>query len=367
MFTDNDLRELLEFTALEPVLSVYLNTNPSEGNADAYKLRLRTMLKEINLPQDVSAVERYIKQEYKWSGRGIAMFSCAASGFFRAFPLAIPVPNMVHASNRPIVRPLADLLESFGGYGVVLVDKQGARLFLFHLGELVEQEGTVGKVVKHTKRGGASSMPGRRGGVAGRTNYMEEVVERNMKDAAEFAIHFFEENRVRRILIGGTDENVALFRSLLPKAWQSLVMGSFAMGMTASHLDVLNRTMQIGSEVEQQREIHLVEQLLSTAAKGGAAIAGLENTLAALNQDRINTLVIAEGHHQGGYQCTLCGALTARLQITCPVCSKGKMREVLDIVDSAVVTTMRKGGMVEVVHANPQLEKAGLIGALLRY
>ena len=56
---------------------------------------------------------------------------------------------------------------------------------------------------------------------------MDEVVDRNMKDSVDFAVHFFEENRVRRVMIGGTDENVSLFRSLLPKSWQSLVMNSF--------------------------------------------------------------------------------------------------------------------------------------------
>jgi hypothetical protein len=59
MFTESDLRELVEFTAPDPVLSVYLNTEPSAGNADAYRLRLRNMLKDIKLPEDVEAIERY--------------------------------------------------------------------------------------------------------------------------------------------------------------------------------------------------------------------------------------------------------------------------------------------------------------------
>ena len=45
-----------------------------------------------------------------------------------------------------------------------MVDKQGARLFYFHLGELREQEGVLGESVKRTKRGGGSQAAGRRGG-----------------------------------------------------------------------------------------------------------------------------------------------------------------------------------------------------------
>ena len=114
--------------------------------------------------------------------------------------------SLVHVGERPLVKPLKDLLDSYGGYGVVLVDKQGARLFHFNMGVLTEQEGVLGEVVKHVKRGGASSVHGRQGGVAGRTDHMEETIERNMKEACEFAVRFFEENHVRRVLIGGTDD-----------------------------------------------------------------------------------------------------------------------------------------------------------------
>ena len=41
MLSENDLRELAEFNAQAPVLSLYLNTDPSMGNADAHKKRAR--------------------------------------------------------------------------------------------------------------------------------------------------------------------------------------------------------------------------------------------------------------------------------------------------------------------------------------
>jgi peptide chain release factor subunit 1 len=253
MFTESDLRELLDFSAPEPVLSVYLNTEPSAGNADAYRLRLRNMLKDVRLPEDVEAIERYFTQEYNWAGRSVAVFSCQSQGFFRAYPLAIPVANMINVSDRPSVKPLTNLLDSYGGYGVVLVDQQGARLFHFHLGELTEQEGVLGENIKRVKRGGASSVHGRRGGLADKTRSVENTVERNMKEAAEFAEHFFQQKRVRRVLVCGTEDNVAMFRSNLPKTWQSLVVGCFHMSMTASHNEVLQRALQAGQEAENHR------------------------------------------------------------------------------------------------------------------
>ena len=259
MLSERDLRELMDFVSPEAVLSLYLSTDPTEGNADAHRLRLRTLLKDIELFADVEAIERYFDHEHDWTGRSVAVFSCAPQGFFRAFPLAIPMRSSLHVDHRPAIKPLLNLIDAYGGYGVILVDKQGARMFYFNLGELREQEGVLGELVKHTKRGGASAVPGRRGGMAGKTRYEEEVVERNMRDEADAARRFFEENRVRRILIGGTDDNVAQFRSLLPKSWQSLVVGTFPMGMAASQSEVLEKVMQVGRETEQRRETRVAD------------------------------------------------------------------------------------------------------------
>lgn len=74
---------------------------------------------------------------------------------------------------------------------MVLVDKQGARLFSFHLGELQEQEGVMGEAIRHTKRGGGSQAAGRRGGTAGQTDYVEEMADRNIKEVIEAATRFF--------------------------------------------------------------------------------------------------------------------------------------------------------------------------------
>lgn len=365
MLSDNDLRELLDFNTTDPVLSIYLNTDPSEGNADTHQRRLRSMIKEINLTQDVQEVERFFDHEYNWSGRGVAVFSCQPQNFFRAYPLAVPVRNLVHISNRPSVKPLAALLDNYGGYGVVLVDKQGARLFSFHMGDLREQEGVLGETVKRSKHGvGGSTVPGRRGsGTA--TRSVDEVVDRNMKDSVEFAVRFFEDNHIRRILVGGTDENVKLFCSLLPKAYHSLVMGTFPMSMTASHNEVREKAMQLGVQAVKNREARLVSQLITQAAKGSGAVIGLEPTLEAVNNGRVQTLVILEGFRKNAYRCKSTGWLTTNPDEVCS--GPEDVEKVYDVVDLVVSQVMRSGGDVEVVIADPTLEHGGSIGAILRY
>lgn len=365
MFTDNVLRELLNYTSPDPVLSIYMNTDMTEGNAEALKLRLRTLLKEVSLPEDEAAILKYFELEREWTGRSVAMFSCAAQKYFRAFPIAVPVRSRVFVGDQPYVKPLADLLDAYGGYGVAVVDKQGARLFQFHLGELKEQEGIMGEEVRHTKRGGASSIFGRLGGIGGKARHSDATVTRNLKESAEFAARFFEENHVRRILIGGTDKNVNQFKNHLPKTWQSLVVGTFPVSMTAKPADVQKKALEIGQQAERRRETRLVENMITSAAKGAEGVVRLDDTLSAVHEGRVQTLIVQEGFRAKGFQCQGCGYLTTQELEVCPFCGKS-FTQINDAVEMAVRKVMKDGGEVEIVYENPQLEEVG-IGGMLRY
>jgi len=366
MFTDRDLKELLSFKANHPVLSVYLNTEPSQGNTEELKLRLRSMLKDVDSPQDIEVIMRYFEHEHDWLGRSVVVFSCEPENWLKTYSLAVPLRNRARIGNRPYVKPLVDLLDSYGGYGVVLIDKQAARLFYFHLGSLYEEADVLGKSVRRTKRGGGSQATGRRGGIAGQTDYGEEIAERNMRDAVEVATHFFSENNVRRILIGGTDDNVAQFRNMLPKAWQSLIVGSFPVSMTANHNEILERAMKVGQEAEIRHEAQLAGQVVTSAAKGKGGVIGLEDTLNAVKEGRVQLLLIRDGYKEPGKRCQNCGFLSARSMVICPYCG-GELDSITDTVELAVRNVIRSGGEVEVMHRDQVVAGFDQIGALLRY
>jgi peptide subunit release factor 1 (eRF1) len=186
-----------------------------------------------------------------------------------------------------------------------------------------------------------------------------------MKEAVDFSIHFFEDNHVRRVLVGGTDENVKLFCGLLPKAWQSLVMGTFPMSMTASLPEVRARALELGIQAEKEREKRQVERLITLAAKGNGAVVGLEDTLDAANNGRVQMLVISEGYRKNAFRCKSSGLLTIRPEEDCS--GEEDVEAVYDVVESLVNQVLRSGGDVDVVMSSPELEKVGSIGAFLRY
>lgn len=371
MFTKQDLDELVQFQSENPpVLSLYLNVDPTQQRTDQYKLNMRSLLKQVADeadPADIEAVERYFDFEYDWQGKGVAVFSCRNANFWRVYPLAVPVSNNAHVHHRPYIKPLTDVLDAYGRYGVILVDSEGARMFLFNLGELVEASGTLGEEVRRLKHGGASGITGMRGGRAARSARREEaVIQRNLKEVAEATEAFCTGNGCTRLVLGGTEATVRQFYDMLPKALQDRVIGSFGVDVGAPVAEVQSRSMDLIEQVAQRRETELVDVLVAGWKRGSGGVAGLSDTLAALQEHRIGTLLISAGLEASGYRCQSCRYLMLVERDECPLCG-GQVEPVADIVDTIVRRALEQGVEVEVVRGNQKLEEAGGIGALLRY
>ncbi len=248
MLTETSLQKIRGFSADFPIVSLYLNTDPTLGNAETHRLRLRNLLKDLPLEKDVEKIEAFFNHQYDWSGRAVAVFSCAPTDFFEYTPLSVTVKDFIKMGSRPQIEPLEDMLQDVNHLGVVLVDKQGARLFYYHMGDLIEQEGVLGEAVKHVKSGGATSSHGLRGGSLDGSRNLQEKIERNVRSIRDFAIQFFKTHQVQKIMIAGSDDNVAQFRASLPKQLQNMIVGTFTMSMSATHADVLNKVLRLSRQ-----------------------------------------------------------------------------------------------------------------------
>jgi len=368
MFSRKDLQELAEYKGTgAPVLSLYLNVDPSQHTTDEYKLALRQLLRGASAhaaEADIAAVERYFDLEYDWSGRGVAVFSCAADKFWRTFSMAVPVADHVFVSPKPYVTPLANLWDTFGRFVVAIVDKQGVRLLLFHVGELLHTEGMLGEPVRRVKSGGSTG--GRRGGTDVTANkHEDEVASRNLKEAAELTVAFCEAHQPRNVLLGGKAESLKQFKSKLPRVWADRVIGTFPADMGLHELEVRDKALKILDEVEREHETALADAVITAAAKGKGGVVRLDDTLSAAHEGRVQILLVAEGYKAEGYQCRQCAYVTGQPLDKCPFCG-GAMAHIPDAVETIIQQVLEQGGHVEMVSGHQDLAKAG-VGALLRY
>jgi peptide chain release factor subunit 1 len=371
MFTEQDLTELVEFRSDQsPVLSLYLNVDPTQQPTEQYRLTLRSLLKGVAdeaSPGDIDAVERYFDFEYDWQGKGVAVFSCQEGGFWRSYSLAVPVQDHTYVSHRPYIKPLTDVLEAYGRYCVILVDSEGSRMFVFQLGELVETSGVMGEEVRRTKHGGASGVAGMRGGVTARTARRgEATVQRNLKEMAEAAEAFTRKSRCTRLVLAGTEATISQFCDQLPKPLQEKVLGSFNVDFTAPVAEVQARSMEWIDHVAKQREQQRVEDMIAGWKRGVGATVGLSDTLAALQEHRVSVLLISAGYEVSGYRCQNCRYLMLVKREECPLCG-GPVEQVEDLVETMTHRALEQDVEVEIVRGDERLDEVGSIGALLRY
>lgn len=367
MFEETALKQLASIEASGPILSVYLNVDPTEHAADEYKLQLREMLKQVEDEvdaEDLEAVRHYVDFAYDWSGRGLVIFSRQAEDIMRTLPLSVPVRNGVTVARKPYISPLVELDGRYGRYVVALIDRQGGRFFLFQMGDLVEQEGTVGKDIRRTRKGRGSSVVGMRGGAPASGRREAELVQRNLKDTAAALAAFCKQHHPRRLILAGSDPTVAQFRSLLPPQLQEIVVGTFNADMEAREPEIREQAFTLLEDLAQQRQERVVETVFTAAAKGQNGVVGLDQTLSVAYEGRIQVLVVERDYHAPGYRCTSCGYLTTQALEQCVFC-QGEIVEISDAVEAVVTQVVEKGGSVEVV--DEALIEQAHIGALLRY
>lgn len=372
MFSQDDMQELLAYEANgDGVISIYLDTDSGRQSTEAIRLTAKGLLKEVQ-PQherEAQTIERYLDLSYDWSKPGLALFCGQGGSYFRSYPSPVAFRNRIRLGPRPYVKPLAHFLDHYAHFGVIAVDRVNGRFYEYHLGELQSNENFTGEEVRKVKRGGGSSAVGRRGGGgasgSGGGDHEAEVAARNLRDCAAAAGRFFAARPIRRLFLGGTNETLAPFRELLPKQLQTCLAGSFAMDMDMGEPEVRRRALDLLREVNAERESQLVERLTTLRAMGANAVVGLDDTLQAVSDKRVEALIISDGFRHHGYIDAPSGFVVANLARS-PL-AENELAEVEDVVDAAVAQTVAQGGHVEIIADNPALEDSGRIGAILRY
>lgn len=356
------IQRLVEFQSDDPkVLSLYLDVDSTRRTKEEYRLTLRQMLKgEEHLADkaDIQAVERYFDYEYDSSARGVALFSCQGKGLWEVFTLPVPVRDRITTARRAYITPLQDLIEDYGCYGIVLVDQERARFFLYELGDVEEVSRLIGEEIKRHKQGGWAAERYQR--------HVEAIAHHNFKEAIEATQAFLEKHQCRKLLLAGTSENVAVFRDMLSNPTRNLVIGEITLAMDAGEAEVRDKAFEAIEAHVRAQERALVQRLVETAAQRGPAVVGLADTLTMLQEQRAYILLVSEGYEAEGAQCTNCGYLAAQWIDRCPFCS-APMKVQEHVVNAAIHLAVDQGIQVEIINESELLDNSGRIGALLRY
>jgi peptide subunit release factor 1 (eRF1) len=354
------LRSLVEFECHDhPVLSLYLNVDPQQRSVEQYKIALRKLLNTVAAaPEDIKRVQNFIETGYNRQGRGLVIFSCSGDNFWSANSVQVPVMDQAFVSFRPYIRQLAQLIDTYESYGVIHVDQEGARLYLFNMGNLQALEGYLGEEIKTHKAGGwaAQRYQRREAGHA----------RQNLQDAAEMAEEFYRKEHTRRLILAGTDKNVAAFRALLSNRLRAMIVGQISAQANAAPAQIGEQALEVAQKAETVEKMELADTLLAEANRGGNAVLGLAATLTAVQTGRADHIVVLADYAQPAYRFVESGHILLELNEQSELQS-GRVQPLPDAVDSTIRRAMAQNIGVSILEKHDALARHGKIGALTRY
>jgi peptide subunit release factor 1 (eRF1) len=174
-----------------------------------------------------------------------------------------------------------------------------------------------------------------------------------------------ETHGVERIVLAGEPRNVAVFRKGLPARVAGLVAGAVTGARHETASVLVGRATALLSIREGARQAADVDAVLTEAAKGGQAVAGLEPVLEAVNRGAIHRLYLLKGLSVAGGACRGCGALQPGPDAACRFC--GKETRTVELGGAVADRVVAAEGKVETVEAHQALEGVGGVAARVRY
>lgn len=369
MITERIVREMAEFDSDgAAVTSCYLDV---DGRAKLRGLDVAKELERIvrrvepfvqdepSVGDDIARMTAHVRNGIDRKGvRGLAMFSCAPQEYWQVVALPVPVHSRITVAHAPAVSQLESVVEELRPIGVLLVDRQRTRLFVYEVGELVELSEEIEELPRDYDSRGHSERGDNSGHVA-------ELVHQHLRHAAKSAFELFSGRDVGRVAVGGAPEAVTEVEGQLHSYLRERLAGRIAIGAGASHDEVRDAVLDLQARAERRRESEVVARLRDAVGAGQLGVAGLADTLSSLGARRVDRLVVSEDFHSSGWRCSSCGGL-AHVGPRCASCDQA-MERVDDVVEESLQEALTQGCHIEVCVDNADLDVMGRIGALLRY
>jgi hypothetical protein len=367
--TEHVVRKLAGFRSEDvPVVSCYLDVDGRRHVRPAdYEQQLDRMLRAARgrangTSPDQRDLDRIVKRVKdgvdRSTTRGLALFSCAAPDLFEVIEMPVAVRDQVLVGHAPAVNQLELVLQHAEPLGVLLVDKEHSRIFVFELGELVERSEYLEELPRDYDSRGHHA----RGTIE---HHVDDLTAQHLRHAAAAAFEMYGAHPFAHLVIGAAaDLRGAIEESLHPYLVERLGP-TLSVPASASIDDIRRAAIAAEADIESGRERDLVEKLRSTARGGGRAVTGLGPVLEAGSQRRVAHLLVSAGYVDPGWRCGTCTRL-ADVGPTCPTCGADMVAEdnvVAEAVDAAILA----GSRVDICLDNADLDVLGRIGAFTRY
>jgi peptide chain release factor subunit 1 len=380
MISREDLERLIQRqNDGKQVLSLFLDMSVDQNNKRNHHVFLgqkRAQFEELDANRPIPTgngnesgmgslferVQQWIDEEFDESNRGVVIYAEVDGDWWETLQFPVPVQNRLVVADRPVIGPLAQVLNAYEHYGVILMDREHVRILSVYLGTLLDELEFRGDPIApttnhHVQAGGYSHKRFQR--------HKLEEMRHFFKDFADEVERFVARYQPRQLVLMGTDQNVARFKEFLPQPVADLIVHTGPAPVDGPAPEILAR-LEPHLRQEQERESQeLIMQVRDRAAHDYLATAGVQGTLTALQEGKVDTLVLARDGQMQGARCTQCGFVFVREVNRCPYDGNEQM-ETVDVMEEMVRLAQQQGADIQFADANAIADLRGA-AALLRF
>jgi peptide chain release factor subunit 1 len=373
----HEARRLVAHSGDHPVISLYLDLDPERfATPPARSSEIRSLIDDaarkiesqdrlthqqrISLRADVQRIRSFLSSpDAPFKGaRTLAVFSSAEGELFETIQLSRPVPAQVVIGSNPYVAPMLEAVQT-RWWLVALVNRRAARILAGSPDRLSERVRVDDGVHGQHDQGGWSQ--------ANYERSIEHDVEAHLKRIAEIINRRWRVERFSRIAIGGPQETVPRFEELLAEEVRRQLAGRVDVDISsATETQVRAVVEKLVAEDDKRHERQTLDRLEAGIGSGGRATGGPERTLEALNERRVETLLLEPGFDGRGERCPTCGLLIVDADGTCPA-DGTKLEEVDHLREAVIEAAITQDADVLIVRSYPDLGPHRGIAALLRF
>ncbi len=367
-----DAEHLTELAAIEsadaPILSLFMKLTPEMRVGDGWQIAFKDVARQAlehahgqydpaDVQRELHRIEDALRRGIPRTGRGVVFYACEAIGLFRQFGIAIDIPSTSYVDRRPYVRPLVRVRDEHDRFGIAVLSQKQMRFFFSQIGLVEEVFELEGREILTSDFQTKDQ----------RQDKQAEYRKEQAKRAAHALQLLAKKLDVRHLIYSCPADMEAPFLDSLEQHTRERIAASFQCDINASTAEIADKAMPIQREVEEREEMETLEQvqaLLTTKA-----VAGLEETLDMLNQQRVMTLLLDDGQQIPGGIDRETGMLTTQTSGTLEATGNEVFPQ-SDLFEFMLERALEQGASLELVRseaAQARMQDFGPAAALLRF
>lgn len=307
-------------------------------------------------------IEEYLTTELLPDAKGIALFSRAgAEPFFLPLQFRVPLPIWVAVDTTPNIYHLVELKDTYHRYVVMISTEESVRILEVNLGTVTEE--------LWKDRPELRKRVGREWTKDHYQDHRRERTQRFIKEKIKVLDRLVSAGGYAHLILAGNPRITAQVSHQLPKHLAAKLIDTVPASGKAQASDIVEATIASFVQQEENESRRAAGEVIRAARAGGLAAVGTGPTLQALEQGRVDTLVLAQAYDPApGWQCATCGRMEIETTkpAECRQCGAVELRS-FDVREEMVRLAEQNGCDIEVVELSDLLMLYGGAGCLLRY